>query len=68
MIGPNNWSSGEKVAKVPPTDNVNRRYSCINRIKKKRLNIETEKQQKNFKTRRGPCRDRDVPNNPKKVP
>jgi hypothetical protein len=66
MIGPNNWSAGEKVAKIPPTDNVNRRYSRINRIKKKKFNIKTEKQQKNLKTGHCPCRNRDVLNNAKK--
>jgi hypothetical protein len=68
MNGPNNWSAGDKVAKIPPIDNINRKYSRINRIKKKILNIETEKQLRNWKTSRGPCRGRYVPNNAKKVP
>jgi hypothetical protein len=55
MIGPNNWTAGEKVATIPPTDNVNWRYSRINRIKKKRLNIKMEKQLKKLKTSLGPC-------------
>jgi hypothetical protein len=46
MIGLNNWSAGEKVAEIPPTENVNWRYSRINRIKKKKVNIEAEKQLK----------------------
>ncbi len=47
MIGPNNWSAREKVPKIPPTDNVNRRYSRINRIIKKRLNIKRRSSSKN---------------------
>jgi hypothetical protein len=68
MIGPNNLSAGEKVAKIPPTDNVYQRYSRIIRIKKKILIIKTKKQPNNLKTSRGPCRDRDVPNNAIKFP
>jgi hypothetical protein len=62
MIGLNNWSAGEKVAKIPPPDNVNRRYSPIDSIKKNRLYFKTEKQLKNLITSRSPCRDRNVPN------
>jgi hypothetical protein len=55
MFGLNNWSAREKVTKIPPKDNVNRRYFLINCLKKKILNIKMEKQLKNLKISRSPC-------------